>query len=161
VPERSGTIARGAASVVSVALAFSVTTISAVNGCYTHQCDPSAYDYDGGRMLDDNTYETNRVDEPWLSYPGNVVVRVHYPDTGRAPTSIDPYVGVSRFPNVPDSNWTQAAGALAEYSSMSPTGFSVTNGTCATYFARFVVHFPPVPGADAGMDGSVDSADGE
>jgi hypothetical protein len=139
------------------AAAVSIEALCALSGCYTHQCDPSLSDFGGGRMLDENTYETNGVDEPWLDYPGNVTLTVHYPDVGRVPTSIDPYVGISRYPNGPDSNWTEAAGALAEYSSLSRTSFQVSNKTCASYFARFVVHFPPISRADAGPDRPQDS----
>ena len=148
-------------SVVGVlGVVFAPVTTS---GCFTHNCDASLYDYYGGRMLPDNTYETNAVDEPWLDFPGNVTIRVHYPrDVGDAAWSIIPmgWVGPSQDANMdqdanldPNRTTTPASGQLAEFSSFSSQGFSVLNATCAHYYARFTVHFDTLDfGADAGTD---------
>jgi len=148
---------------VGVGLGLVLTSLTAQTGCFTHNCDPSLYDYYGGRILPDNTYETNAIDEPWLDYPGNVTIRVHYPrDVGNAGWSIIPagYIGLSKDANVdqdanldPNGTTSQAAGQLAEYSSFSGQGFSVLNATCAHYYARFTVHFDTLDtGADAEAD---------
>jgi hypothetical protein len=139
-------------------------------GCTTNQCDPNTAQYpdgDGGdgrvgEMVDENTYETSPVQqpvggsgssEPWIRYPGNVTLTVRFPPAAvavigpRSPVWIDAYVGVSAQPNAPDSNFTQASGGLVETYSWSPAGFIALNSTCASYYARFVVHFPARDGS--------------
>jgi hypothetical protein len=154
-------IARGSAIVVGLTLAA-----AAALDCYGHQCDanhglfpPEGGDAGRGRMLDDNTYETNAIDEPWLNYPGNVRLDVSYPkDMGRPMAWLEPYVGTSQQPSQTDSaTWILASGALAEIVSSNSTDFSVLNATCASYYARFVVHFAPRPAIDGGLDAPQDS----
>jgi hypothetical protein len=145
------------------AVALVLTPAAAgVLDCYGHQCDASTSTFpsDAGRMLDDNTFETNAIDEPWLKYPGNVTLRVKYPmEVGRPMSWLEPYVGTSEQPSQNDgSTWILASGALAELSSSDATGFSVLNATCASYFARFVVHFAPRSAADGGVDAPQGSA---
>jgi hypothetical protein len=111
-------------------------------------------------MLDDDKFETNAIDEPWLSYPGNVQLRVNYPkdDIGRPLAGLEAYVGTSQLPSDADSaTWTPASGALVEITASDSTGFTVMNATCASYYARFVVHFAPRPVADGGLDAPEDS----
>jgi hypothetical protein len=136
-------------------------------GCFeAHQCDPSSYDWYGGRITQDNTYETNAIDEPWLNYPGNATIRVHYPmDVGAAGWSITPlgYVALAQVPDAgPDAQpdalagpvqVVEAPGQLAEYSDFNSQGFTVLNATCANYFARFTVHF------ETALDGAADPLD--
>jgi hypothetical protein len=154
------------AVLVAVALlAASVPTV----GCFAHQCDPSKYDWDGGRITQDNTYETNAIDEPWLDYPGNVTIRVHYPvDVGDAAWSITlhGYLGLSQPPDVHSApvQTSEVAGQLAEYSDFNSQGFTVLNASCSHYTARFVVHFDtPLDvggeGLDAGTAGGADTLD--
>jgi hypothetical protein len=118
----------------------------------------------GGDVIDENTYETNPIAGPWLPYPHMVTIQVIFPEQfqQRIPFEIDPYVGVSSDadpdPNGPGNNWVVASGQLAllffagPASGAGPGGFSVNNGTCADYAARFVVHFLP-EGSDAGASG--------
>jgi hypothetical protein len=137
-----------------------VIASSSVSGCYTHQCDASTRTFvvsDGGGLIDDNTFETSPVDGAWLAYPGNAVIRISYPmDMGRPMDWFISYVGISEHPNEAGSNYTIASGGLAEISSSDNAGFSVKNNTCASYFARFVVHFLP---RDAGVAADSASAD--
>jgi hypothetical protein len=153
-------IARGSAVVA-------VLTLTAAAGldCYGHQCDASQRQFPsdgadgGGHMLDDNTYETNAIDEPWLAYPGNVRLQVNFPkDVGRPMAWLEPYVGTSRQPTQSDSDtWILASGALAEVIASDSTGFTVMNATCASYYARFVVHFAPRPATEGGLDAPQDT----
>ena len=130
--------------------AIATGLVALAPACTTHQCDSSSYDYYGGRMLDPNTYETNDWNEPWISYPGNVTVTVHFPPgIGRQPLEVVGNVGTSATPNggaqfMGGDNLAPVAGQLAEEFFVTPTGFSVFNASCAPYFARFVVTFPPV-----------------
>jgi len=140
-------------------------------GCYTTQCDPIApRTYSGGEMIDDDTYETSPIQEPdggseaaepWIPYPGNLTLTVTFPPAAaavigqRTPAWIEPYVGVSAQPSASESsNYILASGALAEFTP-APNGFTVLNDTCASYFARFVVHFPSRSGpAQVPLDAS-------
>ncbi len=138
------------ASLGAIGLGGAIIGPSAITtGCTTHQCDSLSTDFYGGRMPDPNTYETSDWNEDWIYYPGEVTVRVHFPPGNtRAPVSIDAYVGTGLSPNGgPDfqggEGWVPAAGQLAEFFFVDQTGFSVSNTSCATYYARFVAHFPP------------------
>jgi hypothetical protein len=129
-----------------------------VGGCFTHRCDASSYDYNGGRIIGGNTYETTDFNGPWLDYPGNVTIRVHFPmDVGDAAVIALPpvgYVGVSQDPNEESgSTYVAAAGQLAQYTHLNSEGFTVTNATCAHYFAFFLVQFEPL---DAGFGAGTD-----
>src|ERR1019366_10115246 len=80
--------------------AIATGLVALAPACTTHQCDSSSYDYYGGRMLNPNTYETNDWNEPWISYPGNVTVTVHFPPgIGRQPLEVVGNVGMSATPN--------------------------------------------------------------
>lgn len=148
------TIALGAGGASAVGAALWMTALPAT-GCYTHMCDPSTATFGDGRMVDDDTYETNGFDEPWIPYPPNVTLIVTFPPSvgvDRVPVSIEPYLGISITPNESNDsgvNFTNAAGGVVEYHSLSGTGFQALNTTCARYFARFVVHFAS---RDAGAD---------
>jgi hypothetical protein len=146
--------------------AIAVVVVTVAPSCATHQCDTTSYDYYGGRMSTPTTYETSAWDEPWISYNGNVTVNIHFPPgVYRFPQTISGYVGTSPTPNggadfMGGQNLSPAAGQLAEEYFIGPSGFSVANASCASYFARFEVTFPPVAftlfgglngGGDAGV----------
>lgn len=140
---RGRVLACGVAGAGAVACAVAVT-VPAATGCYTHQCDASAYDYSGGFMPDSTTWESNEIDQPWLNYGPNATVRIHFPPSiGRAPTDVHVYVGTGTEPNGPGYNYSEASGQLAIVNFLSPSGMWVTNGSCADYYAWVVVHFLP------------------
>lgn len=133
-------------------IAGALTLPGAATGCTTHQCDTSSTDFSGGRWIDYVTYETSDWDENWIPFPGQVTVHVRFPPGGaspmRAPVSIDAYVGDGPSPNgganfQGGQAWTVAAGELSAAFFLDPTGFFVTNSSCAAYYARYVVHFAP------------------
>ena len=152
---------------VLVATLACLAAVVQATGCFeAHQCDPSSYDYAGGRITPDNTYETNAVDEPWLNYPGNGTIRIHYPmDVGDAGWAIisHGYVSVLQVPDAgPDAKpdayagpaqVVDAVGQQAEYSDFNTQGFTVLNATCVPYYARFTVHFEiPLDGGAGVLD---------
>lgn len=165
---RTSIVTWAATGAAAVGIALAVAPAPATTGCTTHQCDSSARSYDGGRMIDENTYETNPIDQSqpgdpaWLDYPGNLTLTVTYDDKvaqdiigGRAPISIMGYAGLSPQPNRdPNSNFIVAVGQLAEITSLTSKGFTVNNATCAHYFARFEVHFPAIESDGGGTDGT-------
>jgi hypothetical protein len=126
--------------------------------CTTHQCDGGFQLYTGGHVVDANTYETNALDEPWLNYPGEQSYLIQYPDFGRPPLTVIPYVAIDPNANAPNEQWTVASGNLTEISIASSTQVFVHNDTCAGYYLRVVVLFPPVEAIDAGTatDGGAD-----
>ncbi len=154
-------IACGAGSVGAIGAVLWMAAIPSVAGCYTHQCDPSAVSFDGGSMVDQDTYETNGFDEQWLAYPPNVTLTVNFPPSlgaNRVPLSVDAYIGTTSTPNAPNDsgiNFTSGAGGVVEYSALNGTSLRVINSTCAFYYARFVVHFVPVAADDASADDAV------
>ena len=163
---RAAAVAWAAGGAVTTCAAVSMTA-APETGCYTHRCDPSTATFPGpppedggllevGRMIDDDTYETNALDEPWIPYPPNVTLNVTFPSglgSSRVPVSIDSYIGISSTPNDSSDgavNFTTAAGGVVEYDSLNSTGFQAINTTCSMYWARFVVHFAPASTGDAG-----------
>jgi hypothetical protein len=140
-----------------LALAAAALALPCGAACYTHQCDATNLPpYEGGEMVNADTYETNPLAspaEPWVNFPGGATLTVTYPATvqkavaGRPITGLQAYVGISDQPNGGGANFTNASGGLAEFSDAGATGFSVTNATCAHYFAWFQVTFAP---ADSG-----------
>jgi hypothetical protein len=153
------------AALPCAALAFALLA-----GCTTHQCDPSTADFYGGLALDDNTFVTSRwVDDRWIPYDGGETLTVWFPRqfAGRTPKIPQAMLGTDATPNGGDAfsdgdNFTLVAGQLVLYNDLNTDlktvdagtfggSFTVTNGSCASYFARFEVDFVPV-GADAGSD---------
>ncbi|MGA7118699.1 MAG: hypothetical protein WBY94_01305 [Polyangiaceae bacterium] len=162
-------VALGAGCAASIGGALWIAAAAPVTGCYTHACDPSAVTYDGGEMVDDNTYETTPFvpdGGSWIWYPHNVTLTVNFPPSvgvgvNRDPVTIDAYVGTTGTPDEPieaGGNFTTASGALIEYSYLNDAGFQVVNATCADYYARFVVHFPAVDQSAPG-DAEVDASE--
>jgi hypothetical protein len=139
-----------------------------VPGCTTRECSLSSYTYTGGRMVTPNEYETNDWNERWIPYPGDVTVNVQFPPgVRRQPITITGYVGTSDTPNggvdfEGGENWAIASGQLVEAFSVTDTGFSVMNNSCAKYSARFVVDFAPATftlfgGVGSGASGGLET----
>jgi hypothetical protein len=146
---RPGALAVGVTILAAAAVGGGIA-VPGTTGCTTHACDTLSTDFYGGRALDANTYETSDWDEDWISFPGLVTVHVHIPPEvarTRAPFSVDMNVGTGPSPNGGPAfqggqAWSNAAGELGVAFFLDSTGFFVSNATCATYFVRFVAHFP-------------------
>jgi hypothetical protein len=153
-------LACGAAG-ASIFGVLAMSALPAATGCSTTQCDAPTPPptYTGGEMIDENTYETSPIQvpdggaeggAPWLPYPPSVTLKVLFPVEAaaviahRQPDDIEAFIGISAQPNGSDANFTPASGAAVEFHSATPDGFTVVNDTCASYHARFVVHFPAI-----------------
>jgi hypothetical protein len=143
---------------------FGALALPAVMGCNTTQCDAPtpAPTYMGGEMIDENPYETGPIQQRaggaeggarWLQYLPSVTLNVVFPSdaaaviANRQPYDVEAFIGISAQPNGSDSNFTPASGAAVEFHSLTSDGFTVVNDTCASYFARFVIHFPAIDAA--------------
>jgi hypothetical protein len=148
----------------------------AATGCTTHQCDQSTYVWpsapallDGGHaaghgfMVDENTYETNGLNDPWLDFRGNTTIQIQFPPevAGRTPLLPVVAIGTDQDPNSPaaedaGANYTQSVGQLAIFNDLNTNpvandagtvlyagGFALTNVSCASYFAHVQVQFLP------------------
>jgi hypothetical protein len=146
-------------------LAGAALACAPLAGCTTHQCDPSTADFYGGFALDDDTFVTGGWNDPWLPYDGGETLTVWFPPqfarrTWKIPQAV---LGTDPNPNAAVSNgnnFTPVAGQLVLFNDMNTDlktidagtfggSFTVTNGSCASYFARFEVDFAPLA-ADAG-----------
>lgn len=155
-------------ALVLAALWASVTGgLAALAGCYGNICDPSFVRYGRaageGRLLDEDTWESNPVEGTWLAFPRQRVYEFDLSALGdRTPQLIVPYI--SAEPN--GASHTIGAGNLAELSSVTRARATVKNGTCADYYLRLVAVAPPraptptaptapttTPPADAGTEG--------
>ena len=159
----------------------------AVPGCYGRNCESSVASYGAdagqGRLIDEDTWESSPQDGAWLPFPAAQIYFFEIPALGdRRPQVILPYISPIADPNVvvagrPPSNFTLAAGNLAELSGVGPNRFAIRNGTCADYFLRVVVSLEPRPpraepeaiadasadaepvdAGDAGADGASDAS---
>jgi hypothetical protein len=123
----------------------------ATTGCTTHQCDPSAstLGLDGGigtwELLCGSqcslTWRSGPTVGPWLPFPGQLTYTFVFPPLPALPAGTfadfadaTPYVLVAANPPVTFdamTNFSPAAGELAEFTALSPTSLSVFNASCA------------------------------
>ncbi len=124
-------------------------------------------------MLDEDTYVTNDMNDPWLTYHGNTTIQVWFPPevAKRCVVAVTVYAGTDETPNSAQSqeegaNYTMIDGQLATFTLLNTnltyveagaeSGFyggsvMITNSSCASYFARVVVQFGH---CEAGASGS-------
>ena len=168
---RSRARARSAVGAMAVAavVALASTGIMSSSACATHACDGSfvkedqrdpSGNYTVGKMVDDDTWESGGIDDPWLDFPAERTYEFHLPIElrGRAMLEMIPYVSVDQLPNASAaSNWALGSGNLGEFLSRQCTcfrqdggihypdncddAFLVRNDTCGEYFLRVVVRF--------------------
>jgi hypothetical protein len=200
---------------LTIAVACAAGGVATSSGCYTHQCDQSQYSIcpvacnpeagpvssfcpdpaggqpcagfdDGITIFDQNIWESNRLNDPWLKYNGNTTVRLVWPPwfQGRTPFLVNEYVGAASEDGGPDqpnegqgfiggNNWALSAGQLGFNFFFDSNGISIYNATCGNYSLRVVVTFCPpgqnacddaaagngAPPGDAGAVGVVSAAD--
>jgi hypothetical protein len=146
---------------VTGAIAFS-------SACYTHNCDADVKEYGvdagEGRMLDENTWESNAVDGPWLPFPRQRFYSFDLHQMGnRIPAIVLPYVSAQSNPKAEGGNFTLGSGNLTEISAADVSHVTIHNGTCADYYLRLVVEaepLPPAPQQDADIIDSGDAGEG-
>jgi hypothetical protein len=155
------------------------TTGPELTGCTTHQCDQLIYDWPprvdgggGGFMQTEDLYVSNAIDDTWLDYNGNTTITLLFPPEVAGRSFQTPVVdlGISDKPNVDAGmnlgvNWTPGAGQLTIINDLNTRlmmldgggyaggSVTVTNASCANYFAHVEVTFGP-PLADAGLGAS-------
>ncbi|APR99532.1 hypothetical protein BCY86_01680 [Pajaroellobacter abortibovis] len=105
-----------------------------------------------GRLIDDRTWESNAMEEAWLPYGPRQILRLSIPYfSDRIPLEVKVYISGYQAPNqatpdpnqpIPD-NFALASGNLAETFIPGPGQVVVHNNTCAHFYARVVIHFPP------------------
>ena len=178
-------IALGSAGAIAVAVACA-TAMPAATGCSTHQCDVSCVDFgwvpppggpfppctvnpqpfgDWWRNGDEVVWESGPPQGPWLDFPGNRFYHIAFPPdfpaalAGTFPDAWYAWVSVEQDAQDPTGSNVLAAGELAEFTAVSPTGFTVLNNTCAEYSLRIEVHahVPPLPVPPDGGDGTPDA----
>ena len=117
-----------------------------------------------GHLVDDNTWESNAINDDWLSYLHARAWHFYYPQLGgRQPDQITAYISANVNPNKTNDTMTAGGGNVAKFIGVLPDVATVKNDTCADFFVRVVVHVPPyvdagTPAAtDAGSDAGADS----
>jgi hypothetical protein len=158
-------VRRRAAFVIALWLGVSIA-VFLVPGCYGRNCEGSGDTWgdspNEGRMIDENTWESNAQDEKWLAFTRQ---RIYAFDLralgGRTPQVILPYISANDDPNKTNNSFTIGSGNLAEIYSAHPDGVTVKNGTCSDYFLRLVVVASPLPPPGAAVDaGDAETPDG-
>jgi hypothetical protein len=166
-------VREGRARAVAVALVASVgcgaLALVSAPACTTHQCDlPDRADdyFKTGRLIDENTWESNAIDDTWLTFDGQHTLVFHIPDFfGRDVVSVEPYLSVSATPNDPNNltNFVPASGNPVQFIGVGDETFcfldgkhdsykhiGLMNNTCAPYFLRLVVRVAPAAPFDGG-----------
>jgi hypothetical protein len=106
-------------------------------------------------------YETTAFDsktEPWLDFAGQMTLAVTYPQAvadrlaGCTPQWPETQIGTTTDPNENDAGiFTPNAGQTAQFNDVTTKGFTVLNGSCADYKARFIIVYScPPASTDAG-----------
>lgn len=176
MPKRSTTLGICAGLVLGATAMFAATFVS---GCYGHQCDASTANYGGddagleGQMITPDIWVSTAFaslspdieKRKWLTFPHARTWVMHpKPLDGREIIRVTSYVSPDQVPNQFGTNFTQAAGNLAEYTVLGSNVF-VSNATCADYYVQVSIEaLPPTAdggAADGGADGaaSLDAAD--
>lgn len=150
-----------------------VVLLATSSGCYGHNCEGDVVNFGSnpgeGHLIDTNTWASSPVDGVWLDFPRQRAWVFELEQLGRDrwPELVVPYVSAVAQPISPQgSNFTIAAGNLAEISGVGKGRVTIKNGTCADYFLRLMVvaspETPTTSQADAGtlLDGSSDAGAG-
>lgn len=157
--------------VVGLAVLWAVVTgaVALVPGCFAQNCNQSyqlwGRDAGEGRLVDENTWESNPADGRWLDFPHERLWELDLHDLGdREPRLVIPYLSGNPTPNQTNDTSVIATGNIAEISGQTKGRVFVHNGTCADYFLRVVVVAGPRPpeldgGDAAAADASEDAAD--
>jgi hypothetical protein len=154
---------RLAAVVALWAIVMAATSLAA--GCYGHNCDGDIQVFGRnpgeGQLLDPDTWQSNPVDGVWLPFPTQRLDLIELRDLGdRAPELIVPYVSAESNPHEALTNFTVAAGNIAELSGAEKGRLAVRNGTCSDYYLRVVVKTSPRPPVAALTDAGTDAEAG-
>ena len=93
-----------------------------------------------GHMLDDDTWESNGLDEQWFDFPGQRTLSFQTPAlAGRTPVEMLAYISTADFPNAGPDNYTLASGNVVEFLNNRGGYFFAKNDTCGHYTLRVVV----------------------
>ncbi len=137
--------------------ALAVTTIGAVtSACQPRICDATSSLVDTGKVVDEDTWESVTLDEPWHDFPGGRTVEFLLPEfKTRRVLSVEPYVAFAQYLNDGKEDFTLGSGDITEVLQAKDGIVKIRNGTCANLHIRVVVHFasassPPV--LDASTD---------
>lgn len=170
-PEPSRPSLRRVLALGALWLTISASALAAP-GCYGRNCEGGfeLYDVDGGhgRMVDENTWESNPINGEWLWYPRQ---RAYIFDIralgGRTPFSVEPYLSAAREP-MKGGDATLGSGNLALIANVAPNRVDIRNDSCSDFYLRLVVRVPPLApplpptddgGADAADPGTADATD--
>ncbi len=134
-------------------------------GCFDRSCEDTFVERPAGsgRLLDNDTWESNPIDGEWLDYGPRRTIFFRWPEFGgRRPELLLPYISSSQTPLSPTNGdtFTLAGGDLATFTSLTADGVFVRNNTCAQYYIRLVASAARSDDSvqDAGSDGSVQDA---
>ncbi len=141
---------------------------TAIPACFGRDCDGDVISWgnnDGeGHLVDENTWESTPTDFDWIQYSHERVIVFNYgrllgaelttlEDGGtacqrRVPDWTIAYVSAAQRPNSRDPNsyedYTIASGNIGKYRIRAGGTLDLYNNTCSNFYARLVVHAPPV-----------------
>jgi hypothetical protein len=123
--------------------------IFSIPGCYGQNCNGGVVFYGAapgeGHMIDQDHWESNSDDEPWLPYPRQ---RGYVFDVaawgGREPSAVIPYLAATERQSDPGANQVIGSGNVALMINKRVNGVDIRNDTCSDYFLRLYVTLPPL-----------------
>jgi hypothetical protein len=144
-------------AICAIAAASALATVwAATSACQPRICDSTHTVVDTGKAVDQNTWESVTLDEPWHDYPGGRTVEFLLPEfKARRVLSVEPYVAFAEYLNDGKEDFTLGSGDITEVLQAGGGIVKVRNGTCANLHIRVVVHFAPSAGPTA-VDASAD-----
>jgi hypothetical protein len=131
------------------------TAWATTSACQPRICDATSSVIDAGQAIDQDTWESVTLDEPWHEYPGGRTVEFRLPEfKARRVLSVEPYVAFAEYLNDGKEDFTLGSGDITEVLQAKDGIVKIRNGTCANLHIRVIVHFAPVssPPLDASAD---------
>lgn len=156
--------------VLLLAVLWAVVTgaVALVPGCFAQNCNQTyqlwGRDAGEGRLVDENTWESNPAEGRWLPFPHQRLWEFDLHELGdREPRVVIPYLSGNPEPNRTNDTSVIATGNIAEISGQTKGRVFIHNGTCADYFLRIVVvaapRAPELDGGDAAADDAGDAGE--
>jgi hypothetical protein len=115
-----------------------------------------------GDLLDSQTWESTPLTQPWIPYPASVGLTLFYgeffPDC--LASDVESYLSPNSSPaTTPGGQFTTGGSNITEWLPTAMPGIiTIFNDSCADYYIRVVIHCPPTPPMDAGMDTGMNEA---
>jgi hypothetical protein len=146
--------------------------IAAAPACSDHKCEAKNPQDVFGRWVDEDTWESNGIEDSWTFYDAEGTLALHFdkdggPSATREVVEHFAWVAVDQDAGTLGATSALASGNLAVWLDLVQDGVDnrmwLQNQTCSWYYVRVVVRFahatPEAGAGDAGVEASASDAD--